>query len=63
MTGANLWSADIRGADLTRAAILARCNLERVIADESTTLPDGSPYSPAVNWTCFTKGSGVAKQA
>lgn len=52
LTNANFWGADIRGANFT-GAFLANCNIAEVMADETTIMPGGEPYSDSVQWDRF----------
>ena len=50
---ANFWQTTLKGADL-RGADLTGANVTDVRCNETTILPDGTPWSDEVNWAAFT---------
>lgn len=57
LTDTRLFEVDLRGADLRNAdmtgAFLQRAQMDGVICDTRTILPDGNRWSPATDWTVF----------
>ena len=53
LSNATLSNSDLRGADLSHAN-LHLANLDDIVIDETTTLPDGTKWSPETDMTRFT---------
>jgi uncharacterized protein YjbI with pentapeptide repeats len=53
LVGANFWRTNLSGANLDGANLVDASMID-VLADETTLLPDGSPYSSTTDWRRFT---------